>query len=57
MSNQLQEISDTFCMKELVEKLLTEGGYAEKRARTLTIEDFLGLLLTLNKENIHFRDL
>uniref|UniRef100_A0A183E307 rRNA adenine N(6)-methyltransferase n=1 Tax=Gongylonema pulchrum TaxID=637853 RepID=A0A183E307_9BILA len=47
-------IEKTFNMKEKVEKILTESGFATKRARQLDTEDFLALLLAFNKEDIHF---
>ncbi|KAJ1347218.1 hypothetical protein KIN20_002226 [Parelaphostrongylus tenuis] len=41
-------------VKKLVEETLTDAGFADKRARTMTIEQFLGLLLAFNKAGIHF---
>ncbi|KAE9553600.1 hypothetical protein FO519_003195 [Halicephalobus sp. NKZ332] len=43
-----------FDMKAFVEKVLTESGFSEKRARVMDIPDFLSLLLAFNKANIHF---
>lgn len=47
-------IPDGFAMKEYVERVLTECGFGEKRARNLAIEDFLTLMLAFTKANIHF---
>ncbi|CAD6186574.1 unnamed protein product [Caenorhabditis auriculariae] len=44
----------TFNCKAAIEKVLSEAGYAEKRARSMTVEDFLALLLAFNKADIHF---
>lgn len=41
-------------VKKLVEDTLTDAGFADKRARTMTIEQFLELLLAFNKAGIHF---
>lgn len=47
-------IPSDFDMKTLVEKVLEDNGFSEKRARTMDIPDFLSLLLAFNKANIHF---
>lgn len=49
-----QEVPKDFSMKTLVEETLTTAGFAEKRARTMAIEDFLALMLAFNRANIHF---
>lgn len=41
-------------MKEKVVHIITESGFASKRARQMDTEDFLSLLLAFNKEDIHF---
>lgn len=41
-------------MKELVEQVLIDSGFGEKRARSLSIEAFLSLLLAFNEKLIHF---
>lgn len=41
-------------VKKLVEDTLQDAGFAGKRARTMTIEQFLALLLAFNKAGIHF---
>ncbi|GMS83519.1 hypothetical protein PENTCL1PPCAC_5694, partial [Pristionchus entomophagus] len=41
-------------MKQHIEATLAESGMAEKRARSMSIEDFLKLLLAFNKNGIHF---
>lgn len=37
-----QMVDGEFDIKEKVQKLLTEGGYDKKRARTMDMDDFLG---------------
>ncbi|CAK5042185.1 unnamed protein product [Meloidogyne enterolobii] len=49
-----KEISDDFSMEELIERTLVDGQFANRRARTMSIEDFLALLINFNKEDIHF---
>ena len=41
-------------MKELVEAVLNETGYSEKRAARMDIDDFLCLLAAFNAKGIHF---
>ncbi|KJH50713.1 dimethyladenosine transferase [Dictyocaulus viviparus] len=41
-------------IKNLVEETLQGAGFADKRARTMSIEQFLSLLLAFNKAGIHF---
>jgi len=47
-------VDEDFDIKEKVQKLLTEGGYDKKRARTMDMDDFLGLLHLFNSNGIHF---
>ncbi|PAV56729.1 hypothetical protein WR25_04997 [Diploscapter pachys] len=47
-------IPKDFNVKELIESTMVESGFAERRARTMTVEEFLLLLLTFNKVDIHF---
>lgn len=49
-----KEIPDDFSMEELIERSLVDGQFANRRARTMSIEDFLALLINFNKEDIHF---
>ncbi|KAH7697597.1 putative dimethyladenosine transferase [Aphelenchoides avenae] len=49
-----QPVDKKFDMKSHVERVLADSGYAEKRARSMDIEDFLALLLAFNKADIHF---
>ncbi|XP_065176954.1 probable dimethyladenosine transferase [Sycon ciliatum] len=41
-------------VKEKVLEILTESGYAEKRARTLDVDDFLAILNAFNSAGFHF---
>lgn len=43
-----------FNIKKVVETVLGEAECAEKRARVMDIDDFMNLLYTFNKYNIHF---
>ncbi|VDO92232.1 unnamed protein product [Heligmosomoides polygyrus] len=47
-------IPKNFNVKDLIEKTLTDAGFADKRARSMAIEDFLALLLAFNRAGIHF---
>jgi len=47
-------IPEDFNMKQKIADILEESGYAEKRSRTMDIDDFLKLLAAFNKENIRF---
>uniref|UniRef100_A0A0N5AVL1 rRNA adenine N(6)-methyltransferase n=1 Tax=Syphacia muris TaxID=451379 RepID=A0A0N5AVL1_9BILA len=47
-------LAKDFDIKQKIEEILTESGFAEKRARRLDIDDFLSLLLAFNKNDIHF---
>jgi 18S rRNA (adenine1779-N6/adenine1780-N6)-dimethyltransferase len=41
-------------MKQKIADILEESGFAERRSRTMDIDDFLKLLAAFNKENIRF---
>lgn len=41
-------------MKGLVEEVLEELDFKEKRARTMDIDDFMKLLHAFNQKGIHF---
>ena len=43
-----------FSMKALVEEVLEEIQFREKRARTMDIDDFMKLLHAFNAKGIHF---
>lgn len=47
-------IDDKFDIKKKVDDILTTGGFKDKRARTMDIDDFLKLLHSFNAEGIHF---
>ncbi|CEF70456.1 Probable dimethyladenosine transferase [Strongyloides ratti] len=50
-----KQIDENFDMKSYVEKILKDNNFAEKRSRTMTIEQFLMLQLVFNKAGIHFK--
>uniref|UniRef100_A0A1B6CFY7 rRNA adenine N(6)-methyltransferase n=1 Tax=Clastoptera arizonana TaxID=38151 RepID=A0A1B6CFY7_9HEMI len=52
LTNQI--LPESFDMKNKVEDILTNCSSAEKRARTMDIDDFLILLQAFNAEGIHF---
>ena len=41
-------------IKSVVENVLTQSGYADKRAAKMDINDFLALLSAFNAQGIHF---
>ncbi|KAL3096757.1 hypothetical protein niasHT_029641 [Heterodera trifolii] len=49
-----KEVPTDFCMTSHIERVLDEAQFAKRRARTMSIEDFLALMLTFNKADIHF---
>lgn len=49
-----QDMEMDFDMKALVDKVLNEAQCTEKRARVMDIDDFMRLLYTFNKYNVHF---
>ncbi|GMR35850.1 hypothetical protein PMAYCL1PPCAC_06045, partial [Pristionchus mayeri] len=51
---QNRKVPADFDMKAHIEQTLAESELGEKRARVMTIEDFLKLLLAFNKNGIHF---
>ncbi|CAH0385466.1 unnamed protein product [Bemisia tabaci] len=48
------DIPSDLDMKQKVDQILAESNFAEKRARSMDIDDFLGLLLAFNSNGIHF---
>lgn len=50
----LQTIAADFDMKTTVEEILNSIEFAEKRARTMDIDDFMNLLYAFNSRGIHF---
>jgi len=47
-------IDADFNIKEKVHKLLVDSDFAQKRARTMNMDDFLQLLNVFNSNGIHF---
>merc|ERR1712142_336633 len=47
-------LEEDFDIKDKIMKLLEEGGFSEKRARTMDMDDFLALLNLFNSNGIHF---
>jgi 18S rRNA (adenine1779-N6/adenine1780-N6)-dimethyltransferase len=47
-------VPEDFNMKQKVAEVLETSGFAERRSRTMDIDDFLKLLAAFNKENIRF---
>ena len=47
-------VPENFDIKEKIASILEESGFAERRSRTMDIDDFLKLLTAFNKENIRF---
>ncbi|XP_043222913.1 probable dimethyladenosine transferase isoform X2 [Amphibalanus amphitrite] len=47
-------VPEGFDVKQAVEQILTNGGFMEKRARHMDMDDFLGLLQAFNAEGFHF---
>ncbi|CAB3983737.1 probable dimethyladenosine transferase [Paramuricea clavata] len=47
-------LDDHFDVKQKIQEILTENDYGKKRARTMDIDDFLGLLQVFNSNGIHF---
>jgi 18S rRNA (adenine1779-N6/adenine1780-N6)-dimethyltransferase len=41
-------------VKDILERLLSQPRYKDKRARNLDLDDFLQLLADFNQEGIHF---
>lgn len=55
MSHPPEPVPAELDIKTMVLKVLEDTGFAEKRARHLSIDDFLKLLSCLNEAKIHFR--
>ncbi|CAJ0958815.1 unnamed protein product, partial [Mesorhabditis belari] len=49
-----KDIPEDLNFTELIEKALTESGFAEKRARSMKIDEFLQLLIIFNRIGVHF---
>ncbi|XP_066260015.1 probable dimethyladenosine transferase [Euwallacea similis] len=49
-----KEVASDFSIKEKVEEILAKVDAAEKRARTMDLDDFMVLLHAFNSEGIHF---
>ncbi|XP_062601991.1 probable dimethyladenosine transferase [Saccostrea cucullata] len=47
-------VAPDFDVKEKVSKILEKGDFDKKRARSMDIDDFLGLLNSFNAEGFHF---
>lgn len=47
-------IPESFNMAEKIEKILTDTGFSDKRARSMDIDDFIRLLHGFNADGIHF---
>ncbi len=54
LSLPLQSLPSDFDMREKIEEILTSNDFAQKRARSMDIDDFLALLLAFNREDVHF---
>ncbi|KAK0394689.1 hypothetical protein QR680_000876 [Steinernema hermaphroditum] len=52
VTSQKKDVPANFNMKELIEETLTNSGFANKRSRTMAVEDFLRLLLEFNKADL-----
>ncbi|KAI5693391.1 hypothetical protein M8J75_015102 [Diaphorina citri] len=48
------EVPTDFDIKTLIDTVLNEINFADKRARTMDLDDFVLLLATFNKHGIHF---
>lgn len=49
-----QAVAADLNMKSMVEKLLTDSEYSEKRSNKLDMDDFLKLLELFNSAGLHF---
>ena len=55
--NHLQGLGNTesvLDMKSLVDDVLDQIRFREKRARTMDIDDFMKLLVAFNEKGVHF---
>jgi 18S rRNA (adenine1779-N6/adenine1780-N6)-dimethyltransferase len=50
-----QPVPDDFDVKTFVLGILTDNGFADRRAREMDVDDFLRLLQCFNAEKIHFQ--
>ncbi|EPZ36372.1 rRNA adenine dimethylase [Rozella allomycis CSF55] len=48
-------LMDAFNIKELVQQVLEEAGFAESRAAKMDIHDYMKLLVTFHEKGLHFR--
>ncbi|KAF4522196.1 hypothetical protein B566_EDAN007346 [Ephemera danica] len=48
------QIPEDFDMKHKVDEILQQENFADKRARTMDIDDFMKLLHSFNSSGIHF---
>ena len=53
-STQEIQVPDNFQIKELLEGVLEESKMADKRARSMDLDDFLNILLAFNTKGIYF---
>jgi len=53
-SLQNKPVPEGFNVREVVDQVLAKGGFSEKRARHMDMDDFLGLLQALNAADFHF---
>lgn len=52
--NLMNKEEDTQSIKAMVQSVLTDSGFSEKRARNMDIDDFLILLTAFNSKGFHF---
>ncbi|CAJ0585747.1 unnamed protein product, partial [Mesorhabditis spiculigera] len=48
------EIPEDLDFSKMIEETIMNSGFAEKRARTMKIEEFIQLLIIFNKAGVHF---
>ena len=49
-----EEVPADFKIKDLIDTVLNDSGFREKRARTMDIDDFMKLLQVFNTAGLHF---
>ena len=49
-----EEVPAGFKVKDLVDQVLNDSGFGQKRARTMDIDDFMKLLHAFNSVGLHF---
>ncbi|TIA74692.1 hypothetical protein E3P92_01183 [Wallemia ichthyophaga] len=54
LAEKNEMIDDSVNIKERVEKILVQSGFAESRAAKMDVDDFLKLLSAFHDDNIHF---